>query len=324
VAVISSNQGPELKHRLRRTEKGSMRSGAARTMNLLASLCAFAAIAAAAAAISGCGASATLDPVARAAELTSRQAGSHFTMTMQLSSPMLPGGVSLSASGYVDERRRAGEMNMNLAGIPGISQSAQGAGSIHMIFQFPVLYMNMPVLAGRLPAGKTWIKLDLAKLASKAGVDASQLGSLNQADPTQFLSYLRASSGAVTTVGSEQIGGTPTTHYRATLQLDRILDRLPDSQRAAARGMLEHLGTGSIPVDVWVDQQGRLRRMQLSIGGGSTGTNGTSPLASVSGTLTLDLTSYGPVPPIVPPPASQVFDASAVATGSLGQLAGAS
>ncbi len=140
-----------------------------------------------------------------------------------------------------------------------------------MIFQFPVIYVNMPLLASKLPAGKTWMKLDLAKLASKAGIDASQLGSLNQADPTQFLSYLRASSGAVTTVGSEQIGGEPTTHYRATLQLDRVLDRLPDSQRAAARSMLERLGTGSIPVDVWVDQQGRLRRMQLSIGGGSAG-----------------------------------------------------
>ena len=234
---------------------------------------------------------------------------------------MLPGGLSLSASGYVDERHRAGEMDMNLAGIPGISQVTGGAGNIHMIFKFPVIYVNMPLLASKLPEGKTWMKIDLAKLASKAGIDASQLGSLNQADPTQFLSYLRASTGAVTTVGGEQIDGVPTTHYRATLQLDRILDRLPGSQRAAARSVLEHLGTGSIPVDVWVDQQGRLRRMQLSIGGGSSGASApASPLASVTGTLTLDLTSYGAVPPIVPPPASQVFDASAVAAGGLGQL----
>ena len=320
--MLSSNRGPELKQRLRRTEKGRMSTrGGARAMNLFASLCALAAFAAAGAAISGCGASATLDPVARAAELTSRQAGSHFTLTMQLSSPMLPAGLSLSASGYVDERHRSGEMNMNLAGIPGVSQAMGGAGNIRMIFQFPVLYVNMPMLASRLPGGKTWMKLDLAKLASKAGIDASQLGSLNQTDPTQFLSYLRASSGAVTTVGSEQLGGVPTTHYRTALQLDRVLDRLPDSQRAAARSMLQSLGTGSIPVDVWVDQQGRLRRMQLSLGGGSSSTSGApSPLANVSGTLTLDLTSYGPVPPIVPPPSSQVFDASSMAAGGLGQL----
>jgi hypothetical protein len=87
--------------------------------------------------------------------------------------------------------------------------------------------------------------------------------------------------------------------------------------------MLEKLGNaGAIPVDVWVDAQGRLRRMQMSIAAsvpaGSAGTAGTSQ--SFSGAITIDLTSYGPVPPIVAPPSSQVLDASALATGGLAGL----
>src|SRR5262249_12111276 len=135
----------------------------------------------------------------------------------------------------------------------------------------------------------------------------------NQADPTQFLDYLRASSGGVTTVGTETLDEVSTTHYRASLQLSQILDHLPDSQRAAAQSALEQLGNGgAVPVDVWVDGQGRVRRVQMSMTASGPTTTGT---ASASGLVTIDFTSYGPVPPVVPPPASEVFDASSELAG---------
>jgi hypothetical protein len=264
-------------------------------------------------AVSGCGASATLDPIARAAEVTSRQTGARISLTMQLSSSALPGGLAITANGYIDERHRSGEMSMDLSGIPSASAlPGGGVGTVQMIFQYPVIYMNMPFLAGRLPEGKTWMKLDLTKAAQTAGIDVSQLSSLNQTDPTQFLTYLRASSGDVATVGSESLDGVPTTHYRATLQLSRILDRLPAGQRGSVQTALEKLGDASaIPVEVWVDTQGRVRRMQLSID--PTG----APAAGGSGTITISFTSYGPVPAIVPPPSSQVFDASEMAAAGI-------
>jgi hypothetical protein len=291
-----------------------------RTVKALAAL---AALAAGGTVVSGCGASATLDPIARAAEVTSHQEGARISLTMRFSSSTLPGGFAITAGGYVDERHHSGEMSMDLSGIPGASAlPGGGAGTVQMIFQYPVIYMNMPFLAGRLPGGKTWMKLDLTKAAQTAGIDISQLSSLNQTDPTQFLDYLRASSGDVARVGGESLGGVPTTHYRATLQLSRILDRLPASQQAQAKTALEKLGDGgALPVDVWVDAQGRLRRMQLSIGASvPAGTAGgvAGAAASVSGMITIDFTSYGPVPAIVPPPSDQVFDASAMAAAGIG------
>ncbi|MGH2854315.1 MAG: hypothetical protein ACRDLF_09020 [Solirubrobacteraceae bacterium] len=288
----------------------------------LAALGALAAVAAGGVAVSGCGASATLDPIARAAEVTSQQAGARIKLTMQLSSPALPSGYSITANGYFDERNRSGEMSMDLSNIPGASAlPGGGAGTVQMVFQYPVIYMDMPFLAGKLPEGKTWMKLDLTKAAQAAGIDLSQLSSLNQSDPTQFLEYLRASSGGVVKVGSEPADGVPTTHYQATLQLSSILGRLPASAQAAAKAALEQLGNaGAIPVDVWVDAQGRVRRMQLTIAANvPAGTDGGAPGAAtgVSSTITIDFTSYGPVPPVVPPPAGEVFDASAMAAAGI-------
>jgi hypothetical protein len=283
----------------------------ARTLAALATLTA---LAAGSAAVSGCGASATFDPVARAAEVSSQQQGARITLTTQLSSPMLPGGsVSITAHGYLDERNHSGEMTLDLSNLPGAAALSGGeAGTIQVLFQYPVLYLHLPFLAGKLPEGKTWLKLDLTKAAQAAGVNLAQLSSLDQADPAQLLEYLRASSGGVTTVGHESIEGASTIHYRATLQLSSVLARLPAGDQAAARAALEKLGHGAesgIPVDVWVDTQGRVRRVQVSFGGGSA--------ASMSGMVTIDYTSYGPVPPVVPPAAGEVLDESSLAAAGL-------
>jgi hypothetical protein len=299
------------------------------TAKAWAALCAVVGLVAAAVIVlSGCGASETLDPIARAAEVTSQQEGARISITTQLSSAALPeGGYKLTASGYIDERDRSGEMSMDLSGIPGASAlPGGGTGTVQMIYQYPVVYMSMPFLAGKLPEGKTWIKLDLTKAASAAGINLSQLSSLNQTDPTQFLEYLRASSGGVTAVGSETVDGVPTTHYRADLQLSSILDRVPSSEQAAVKAALDEADdAGSIPVDVWVDAQGRVRRMQLAIAASvptGTGSGVAAATTNVAGTITIDFTSYGHIPPIVPPPSSQVFDASTLAAAGVEQGVG--
>ncbi len=299
---------------MRRVHTNSPRR--AKTLALLAVL---AALAAGGAAVSGCGASATLDPIARAAEISSQQEGARISLTTQLSSPALPGGsLSITADGYVDERHRSGEMSIDLSQIPGISAlPGGGEGTMQMLFQYPVIYMHAPFLAGELPEGKTWVKLDLTKVAQAAGINLPELSSLDQTDPTQFLEYLRASSGGVTTVGSESIDGVATTHYRATLQVSSILGRLPAADQAAAKAALEKQGygeSGGIPVDVWVDTQNRVRRVQMSLGDES-GAPGAA--TGVSGTVTIDYTSYGPVPPVLPPPAGEVLDESSLVTAGI-------
>jgi hypothetical protein len=288
-----------------------------------AALLALAGLLASSVVLSGCGASATLDPVARAAEVSSQQTGIHFTLSVRFSASALPtSNAAIEASGYVNERERSGEMTMSLSGLPASagSTSLGGLEHMHMIFRYPTVYVGLPALAGKLPEGKTWMKLDLKQIAQAHGVQLPQLSSLNETNPSEFLRYLRASGGAVTRLGEEVVNGVPTTHYRATLSLARILDSYPAADRAAARSALSALGSaGAIPVDVWVDRQSRVRRMTMSIQvplpagvAGATEGQGTTGSGALGATITVDFTSYGEVPPVVPPPAAEVFDATAL------------
>lgn len=283
-----------------------------RAASALAATAAMAALLAGAVALSGCGASATLDPIARAAEVSSRQSGAHIAMTMQLSGAALPsGGYTITAGGWFDNKEHTGEMTMDMSQVPGIS-SLPGNGQMRMIMLYPTIYMNMPFLAGKLPEGKPWMKLDISKVAQAAGVNASSFSSMEQSDPTQFLAYLRASSGSVVKVGDETVDGVPTTHYNATIQLSHVLEHLSGAEQTAVKGMLEKLGSAvAIPAEVWIDAQGRVRRLQLSITGLG------AAAAGIGMSITVNFTSYGPGPAIVAPPANEVFDASSLASTGL-------
>jgi hypothetical protein len=270
-------------------------------------------------AVSGCGAAATIDPVAQAAEVTSRQAGARMSLSVQFSSSALPSGFGITASGYIDPLKRTEVMNMDLSGVPGISALPGGGSNVQMIFAYPLLYMNMPFLAGRLPEGKTWMEIDVSKAAQAAGLDGSQLSSVDQWDPSQYLNFLRGSSGSVVAVDRETVDGVLTTHYRANLQVSKVVEHLSGGQQASAKAALEKLGVaGALPVDVWVDGQGRVRREVLTLGGAASA----GAAAAVSGTITVDFLSFGPVPPVAVPPASEVFDATSLAAGEAGSGSG--
>src|SRR3984893_17197425 len=218
-----------------------LKRGNIKAAKALLTIGAVAALAGGCVALSGCGASATLDPLARAAEVTSQQSGARISLSMKFSAPGLPGGnsIAMTADGYFDERKRTREMTIDLSGV-------------------------------------------------------------------------RAISGAVVSLGSQSINGVPSTHYSATLQMSRILDRLPGDQQAAAKAALEKLGSaGNIPVEVWVDSQGRVRRMQMSLSGlaGASGP-AAAAAAGIGGSITIDFKSYGAGPAVVAPPASEVFDMS--------------
>ncbi len=281
-----------------------------------------AAAAAGAAALSGCGASSTIDPVAQAAEVTSQQQGAQIALLEQLSGPGLPAGTSISGTGWVNEPARETLLTLDLSKVPGLSAAGAGNATATIQMQYPTLYMRFPALTNELPAGKTWIKLDLDAAAKSAGINLSQLSSGGGIDPTQYLNYLRASGAQLTTVGPETINGVATTHYRTTIDLSRVVNALPAADRAAAEAGIAQLektsGIQTIPIDVWVDAQHRVRREQFTL-------TVNSPTRPLQISARVDYLSFGPTPPIVPPPASSVLDLTGLlGAGGLGGLSGQS
>jgi hypothetical protein len=198
---------------------------------------------------------------------------------------------------------------MSIPQLKAVMPASGGALHMNIILRDRTLYMRMPaILAAKLPGSRPWLKLDASKLGS--GMGTGGLGSLfdspGMQDPSQFLQYLRGVSGNVTKVGTDVVGGVRTTHYRASIDLEKALSRLSGSNAAAGRrlGQLFKalLHSGQLPVDVWIDSSDHVRRMAFhmnaSVGSGQ----------SMTMAMQLTIPQYGPQPEPQAPPAGQVTD----------------
>ena len=265
-------------------------------------------------ALGGCGATADLDPVAQAADTTASLPGMQIAIDETVKTPASAQSITLGGHGYVNEKQNDGVLVFDLSQIPGISSLGGGSKNLTIEYTYPVLYLNAPFLGSGL-GGKSWLKVNLNSVLSSSGVDLSSLQSEGGLDPSQYLNFLRASSGGLQTVGTETIDGVPTTHYHAVIQLGDVADSVPSAQRAAVRSSIAILekeaNVKTFPVDVWIDANHRVRQISFTIS--PTTSAGTSTVSS-----TIDFTSFGPTPAVTPPPAGQVYDATKLLAGAEG------
>ncbi len=175
------------------------------------------------------------------------------------------------------------------------------------------LYLNLGDLSGgadrglsALTGGKTWVKMDLGSLG--LGAPGSS-GGLSEANPSGLLDLLRG-VGAVKTIGTETLRGVETTHYRATIDPARALARTPAALRGRVQRGLGAIG-GTIPVDVWIDGDGRARKIETDVD---------AKAATVA--TSIEYYDFGTDVSVTAPPASDTFDFSDM-LGGLRQLTGA-
>lgn len=235
--------------------------------------------------------------IVRAAATRTSETSSRFSMTVEV--PGAQGG-TITGEGAFDYGDRRGTFSI---GIPGM-------GSVDAIMDGLVMYMRFPEqVRAEIPGGKQWIRLDLATLSEKAGVDLSALLQAQQSDPTQTLQFLRGASDDVREVGEEDVRGEPTTHYTATLDLDQAAEQLEGDARTAYEQAVKRLGTTSLPIDVWIDDEGRARRMQFT-----QDMSALMPGQGASGDMSfrMELFDFGVDVEAEPPPADQVADLGAL------------
>jgi hypothetical protein len=158
-------------------------------------------------------------------------------------------------------------------------------------------------------------------------------------NPVQLLAQLRGVDRAtIKRLGSAKLRGAATTHFGATVDLTAGAGADP-AAAATAAGVAQLTGSSRVPVEVWIDNDGRVRRLQANLhhlrittpsdGGGASGPSD-DPSGSGSGsgsgggagslfggggltldlTLTTDLFDFGSAVTIAPPPADQVMEAS--------------
>ena len=259
--------------------------------------------------VAGCGGGSSLsfDPAASAA--STAKAGS---ARLGFDTTIATGGnkLHMTGDGKVDFRNREARMTFDVGDLlrgSGLPASANEKWTI--LTQGLVVYMHAPSLAQQLPAAKEWLKLDVEKLAKSQNVNLGQFRELTQNDPTQMLEYLKAASGKIDKVGTEDVRGVETTHYRANVDLDKVADQAPAKLRKTFRESIQSLkqglGTDKIPVDVWVDDDNLVRRLAEHL-----------PIAT-GGKIdfSVDFFDFGTPVSITPPPASETLDLATVLGG---------
>ena len=202
--------------------------------------------------------------------------------------------ISISGNGVLDLKGRRADIH-----------TKAGPVAIEEVMQGHVFYMRSPELSRAIGSTKPWIRFDVNAL----GLNLSSLGSTTQ-DPTQILRYLRA-AGSVIKVGSHTVRGVAATHYHAVVDLKKVPNSLPASQRAAAaKGIQKLLSLGaqsSIPIDVWIDASHHVRRIKLD-----------ESVAGATTSLTEDLYDYGARVHIPSPSRADSTDISKRAAQQLG------
>jgi hypothetical protein len=256
--------------------------------------------------LTACGGHAlALDPVASAATKTVEAGSSRVEVKVA----MKVGGdsVDMTGSGAFDYRKARGEatysMQLPMFGEVGMDMRILGTR----------VFIRLPeALAGAgLTGGKEWTSVDIGK-----SLDRSGLGGLDfsqQQDPTQMLQYLRAASTGVTEAGSATVRGVETTRYTGRLDFRKALDAgieklelTPAERQRAQEGMetmLDQLGGEGVPFEVFVDEDGLLRRMTMDMNMAIEG-------EQVSMKMSMDYFDFGVAVNVQAPAAKDVFDAT--------------
>jgi hypothetical protein len=156
-----------------------------------------------------------------------------------------------------------------------------------------VLYIEVPAQFRQFTGDKPWASTNAVNLLQLANAALGEIGLSQPFNPAEVLPDIQGVSGQVTEVGHDTIRGAATTHYRASIDLSGVADRAKAETQPGLRGAASVRGQ-SVPADLWVDGQGRLRKLTIVVPG------------EVPVIATVDLWDFGAGVDAVAPPPDQV------------------
>jgi hypothetical protein len=216
------------------------------------------------------------------------------------------GPVGMSGEGVFDYAHQRGRMTFDMSQIlQGAEGTPSGAGEVEMIFDGTVLYMKMPFLTELVADERPWIRLDLEAARRAGRPDLAQLVQLGESDPTQLLELLHGAERGVDDVGTEQVRGESTTHYKMTLDLPRAAAKASDEARSSVDALIARSRSDDLVAEVWIDGEGRMRKM---IYGVDLGESDAAADERNTMTVSMELYEFGIDVLVEAPPPGEVID----------------
>lgn len=253
-------------------------------------------------ALAACGGSPS--PLALVASTADTTAGAG-TARMSIESTVegVPGsdGITTVAEGVIDFEAQQGTFTFDLPAEAGV-----GAGEIEFVFDGTVIYVRSPEPTPGIDT--EWISLDFAQLAEQvSGTDIEQFSQAGSNDPSNALALLKGTADDVEEVGTEEVRGEQTTRYRATVDLRKASEEAGAVRdRRQFEAFLDQFPSETVPVEVWLDDEGRTRRMRIEQP--LPDTPGASIPEGAGVVVTMELYDFGVEEAIEVPPAGEVTD----------------
>jgi hypothetical protein len=245
------------------------------------------------------------ESVAQAAELARDQGSANVSMTMEMTIPN--GSITMSGEGAFEFAGggNRGHLTFTATGTGDGAAASEQIGTMEAVYEDFVAYMKMPILSNVLPEGKTWIKIDFQKVGEQMGIDFQQLAQMGQNNPMQQLDYLKGVQD-IEEVGTEDVRGTETTHYKGILDFDALQKEMPDEVGGSIDKIQEMSGIDQAPVEVWIDGDGLPRRMKFDFEYDMPEEAG--PMSNAKMSMTMEFFDYGTDVTVTVPPPAEVFD----------------
>jgi hypothetical protein len=168
-----------------------------------------------------------------------------------------------------------------------ITENVAGQGGFRLIILDEQTYAQLP--ASMNHTGKPWVLVSPNSANPLVRGLAATLDQLKSSASVTAIAQFAPAATGVTDKGSDDVGGVPAAHYGFTVEVAKLPGTFP------AKAALQQAGLVAIPVELWIDAQGRPVKItqHLAVSGQ---TSDTSVLA----------TGYDKPVDIVAPPADQV------------------
>jgi hypothetical protein len=237
-------------------------------------------------------------------EATPQYLAAAAARTAELTSGAFALGIGLSeGSGLLDGQLLAAEGEFDTASGRSKMRLDGGiiAGTTELITAGGTTYVATEGLGGLLAGGQAVSTPWIAYESPADGSGASVVPFVGSGGASSFLASLRGAGGTVTEVGTDTIDGVAVRHYRGTIDPAAATQAAPE-----ARSGLAQLGTDPFPVEAWIDDDGIVRRLELSPSLGA-GAGALGALGAAGGLMiTVELRDLGRPVTIDVPPASEV------------------
>jgi hypothetical protein len=199
--------------------------------------------------------------VAPAATVAAGSARTTFTATLVDAGGPGSGTVTFGGDGEIDFEAQRASSRSDLSELLAAGGADDVDGEMESVVDGTISYLRSPFFTAMVGAPTPWIRIDPAALESVTGMDMSQLSGLTSNDPNAQLAFLAGVvEGSVEELGAGEVRGTPTTRFRAKVDLRKAAeDAGAVTDPAQFEQFVATLGGSDLAVEVELDDDDRVR-----------------------------------------------------------------